>query len=185
MFAQIKKYIHNYGMACETTRFADGFMLRGKLLHWVAFILPLSWLMYGILILFEGGFLIWLLIGLSSGLLCVFLLSFFWFEIKITKKETIVRYKWAFVSFKVIRSATKAVVIRHKDASGLSLITNDKRIYSEKYKNNLKFQYIMPLDSDSDFFYIDYKNKEQDFSIACDEMLWTQLMKELHHLDKS
>lgn len=179
MFTQLKRVLDNYISTCQTTTYRDGFAIKGKLVHWFVLLAPYGWLVYCLSLLFEGSFFCWLLIGLGSFLFAIFSMMSFTYEINISRKETIIRLKCVGVSYKVIRSKTKQLIIVHKDAEDLSLILKTKNKYAPNHTKNLRFD----MDAD-EIFHINYQGKELDFPLGNDKVLWTQLMKALHDLDK-
>ena len=179
------KNIDKYIRQLNYTSSPDYFKVRGRLLHWTI-LLPLgTWVTFGISLLFEGEFITWIVSGLIALGLGVLLSLAFWFEIIINRDNVVIKLLFGFIPFRIIKSSTIDLIIDHKDAEQLTLISQRKDYYSEDVKNNLRFDYIVPWDGDDYEFYVDYRNKEIDLTVGCQDELWTKLIEGLKMLEKN
>ena len=182
--AVIMKKLNNIFCRLECRYQSNQFKVRGHLLHWSLILLPGTWVMYGLSLLFEYGFLIWISSGLAAGGISLMLAYTFLFELTFNKDSVKLSFlALGFIPFKVIRSATKDLIIDHRDAKHVQLISPRKDYYAEDVKNNLRFSYITPWDGDEPEFYIDYRNKEIDFNVCCGEQLWQKIIEGLTYLE--
>lgn len=106
------------------------------------------------------------------------------FEIRIDTFHTVVRLKYWFIPFYVIKIKTKDLIIDDFTASGIQIIAQSGCFHGNEARNNLKFSYTMPFDEDEFIFYIDYKGREIDFNVQCNEFAWNSMITGLRNLDK-
>jgi len=169
----------------DCTSTTNYFKLKGRLFHWSLLFIPMIWGHVSLVLLDKGqfiNFLILSLLALSIGIIQVLSL---WYEIEIDKNNVRIKLILGFIPFRTITSATKDLIIDHRDAEHLTLISQRKDYYSEDVKNNLRFEYIAPWGEDKDNFYVQYKDKEVEFVVGSDEEVWTKIIEGLTRLEKA
>jgi hypothetical protein len=162
----------------------DYFSIKGRHRHInILFILTI-WVGFCLPVLFEfgwHGFVCFTSALLPLAAIMVFSYSF---EIRVDKSFVLLKYKFWFIPYYTIKSKTQDLIINDGTIGDIKLISPRKDYYRDDIKNNLRFSYIMPWDGDEFIFFIDYKNKELYFDIACDEFAWKSVIQGLRNLDK-
>ncbi|MGB4776684.1 MAG: hypothetical protein WBP45_16010 [Daejeonella sp.] len=166
------------------TEKSDYFSIRGRNIHLTIFYPVFAWCFISMPCLFSlefGDFLGTTAVFFSSTVL---LLLGHNFEIRIDRCHTVVKLKLWFIPFYVIKVKTKDLIIPDFTAEGIQIISQQENPYCKDVKNNLKFDYIMPFEEDNFIFYIDYKGREIDFNVQCNELVWNSMITGLRNLDK-
>jgi hypothetical protein len=130
------------------------------------------------LLYFDEKIAKWMFLSVFILAVMVILFPVYWFKIKVDKDIVVIKLLFLFVPFKTIKSATKNLIIDHKDTEHLTLISKNKNSYTKERENRiLEFSFIEPMDGNREVFYVDYKGKEIDLGIVCrDEEVWNNLI---------
>jgi len=161
------------------------FKLKGRLFHWSFLLTLMIWGHVSLALLDKGQFINFLILSLLALSIVIIQVLALWYEIKIDKNNVRIKLMLGFIPFRTITSATKDLIIDHRDAEHLTLISQRKDYYSEDVKNNLRFEYIAPWGEDKDNFYVQYKDKEVEFVVGSDEEVWTKIIEGLTRLEKA